>query len=424
MWRRTRAIPAVLTLALALAALNVPAEASPQSESSQHAAASPRPDVSAAELDSALEAGFELVYNLDYEEAVAAFRGVIAEHPVHPAPYRAVAVTIWLQILFERGAALIDSYLAGSMYGPSGEFDDPPEELARSFEQHVAHAIRLAEATVENDPDDPDGHYELGVAVALDGSYRASILRQPFQALRSARRAYLAHQHVLELDPTYHDAKMLVGLYRYLVSVIPRPLRWMAYLAGFDGGKPEAIRMLADAARRSTAVRTEAQFALVLIYNREREFRLAHAVLGNLRRGFPRNRLLWIETASTWLRDDRPALADLILSHGHRRLERDPRPRMMGEEAIWKLKRGTALVALGEGEGAFPDLVFAAREGAATWVRGRAHLELGKFHDLSGDHQRARGHYIRSRQICNEAGDRGCALWADWYRENPYTAPR
>ena len=376
------------------------------------------------DYDTTLAAGFELVYNLDFDEAIVTFRRAVAERPDHPAPYRSVAVAAWLQILFERGTSLLDSYLAGSMYGPSGEFDDPPEELARTFRQHVAHAIRLAEAAVEDDPLDPDAHYELGVALALDGSYHASILRQPLQALRSARRAYLAHEQVLELDPAYHDAKMLVGLYRYIVSVIPRPLRWVAYLVGFDGGKPEAIRILADAARRSTEVRTEAQFALAMIYNREREFRRAHAVLNNLRRSFPRNRLLWIETASTWLRDGRPALAELILSHGFRRLDRDHRDRMMGEEAIWRLKRGTALVGLGEGGRARPDLVLAAREGAATWVRGRAHLELGKVHDLAGDHQSARGHYVRGRQICDEAGDRGCARRADWYRRNPYTGPR
>ena len=409
-----RAAIAAAVAVVTLAALAARAEANPRG-----AGAGANGD-----YDTTLAAGFELVYNLDFDEAMVTFRRAVAERPDHPAPYRAVAVAAWLQILFERGTSLLDSFLAGSMYGPSGEFDDPPENLARTFRQHVAHAIRLAEAAVENDPLDPDAHYELGVALALDGSYHASILRQPLQALRFARRAYLAHEQVLELDPAYHDAKMLVGLYRYIVSVVPRPLRWMAYLVGFDGGKPEAIRILADAARRSTEVRAEAQFALAMIYNREREFRRAHAVLDNLRRSFPRNRLLWIETASTWLRDGRPALAELILSHGFRRFERDDRDRMMGEEAIWRLKRGTALVGLGEGDRAHPDLVLAAREGAATWVRGRAHLELGKVHDLAGDHQTARGHYVRGRQICDEAGDRGCARWADHLRRNPYRAPR
>ena len=412
--RTLRAAVAAAVAVVTLVALAATAEANPRG-----AGAGANGD-----YDTTLAAGFELVYNLDFDEAIVTFHRAVAERPDHPAPYRAVAVAAWLKILFERGASLLDSFLAGSMYGPSGEFDDPPEELARTFEQHAAHALRLAESAVENDPRDPDAHYELGIAAALDGSYRASILRQPLQALRSARRAYLAHERVLELDPGYHDAKMLVGLYRYIVSVIPRPVRWMAYLAGFDGGKEEAIRILADAARRSTEVRAEAQFALAMIYNREREFRRAHAVLDNLRRSFPRNRLLWIETASTWLRDGRPALAELILSHGFRRLERDHRDRMTGEEAIWRLKRGTALVGLGEGDRAHPDLVLAAREGAATWVRGRAHLELGKVHDLAGDHQTARGHYVRGRRICDEAGDRGCTRWADHLRRNPYRGPR
>ncbi len=436
MWRcGSRLIGGLVAAAITLAALSAPAQTGPQGGAARPAGpslpevgprvgVSPRAELGVDGFDSTLATGFELVYNLDFAAANATFQRAVAARPNYPAGYRAVAGAAWLQILFERGASLLDSYLAGSMSGPSGEFDAPREELARTFEQHVAHAIRLAEGLVERDALDPDGHYELGVAVALDASYHATILRQPFRALRSARRAYLAHERVLELDPAYHDAKMLVGLYRYIISVIPRPVRWMAYLVGFDGGKPEAIRLLADAARRSTRVRGEAQFALAMIYNREREFRRAHAVLTNLRRNFPRNRLLWIETASTWLRDGRPALAELILAHGFRRLESDPRPRMMGEEAIWRLKRGTALIGLDEVDRARPDLALAARNGAATWVRGRAHLELGKLNDLAGDHQTARGHYVRARQICNEAGDRGCARWADWYREYTYRGLR
>ena len=386
-------------------------------------AAFPGSEARAAEPDPQLAAGFDHVYNLDYVAAIAAFRDLIAARPDDPAPHRAVSAAVWLQLLFQRGAALTDSYLAGSMYGPSGEFDDPPEHLVDTFEHHVAQAIALSEAAIDRNPDDPDGHYELGVAVALDASYAGTIRRQPFQALRSARRAYLAHEHVLELDPSHHDAKLLLGIYRYIVSVMPRPFRWVAYLVGFDGGKEEALRMLADAARRSTEVRQEAQFALALLYNREREYRRAERVLANLRRAVPRNRLLWLETASIWLRSGRPAMAELILSHGFHRLQADERPRMLGEDAIWHLKRGATRVALGQTDEARIDLLRAARGGATAWVIGQAHLELGKAFDLKGNHQQARGHYVRSRRLCGEGGDRRCARAAATYVMRPYTGP-
>lgn len=371
--------------------------------------------------DPRLVAGFDLAYNLDYEAAVASFGQAIAARPEDPAGYRGVAAASWLHILYLRGAAVIDTFLTGSTGGPNGAWEEPPDTLARRFEEHVTSAIRLSEVAVRRDENDPAAHYELGIAVALDASYRASVRGQPLRALRGARRAYAAHLKVLELDPTHHDAKLLVGLYRYIVSVMPPALRWVAYLVGFDGGREEALELVADAAAHPGEVQSEAQFALVLLYNREREYALAQAVLSDLKRAFPRNRLVWLESASTWLRDDRPAMAELTLAHGFTRLQGDDRPRMFSEDAVWHLKRGTARSAIGLVDAARLDLARAARAEGPPWVAGRAHLELGKLADLAGEHQRARGHYVRSRKLCDEAGDRACRRAATTFRRRPYT---
>ena len=86
-----------------------------------------------------------------------------------------MAATIWFRILFLRGAVLVDNYLSGSVSRPSGKVEKPPDALNRMFEKHVERAIELSEAAVEKVPDDADAHYELGVAVRLAASYRASI---------------------------------------------------------------------------------------------------------------------------------------------------------------------------------------------------------------------------------------------------------
>lgn len=84
-----------------------------------------------------------------------------------------------------------------------------------------------------------------------------------FVALRDARRAYGEHQRVLELDPNRKDANFTLGVYRYLVSLLPRPVRMMAYLVGFDGGHDEAIRLVEEAAAYPGDTQSEARFALV-----------------------------------------------------------------------------------------------------------------------------------------------------------------
>ena len=115
-----------------------------------------------------------------------------------------------------------------------------------------------------------------------------------------------------------------------------------SYWAVESSGAREAIELVAEAAAHPGEIQAEARFALVLLYNRERQYARARSVLDQLRRTFPRNRLVWLETASTWLRDDRPAMAGLALAQGFSALQGDGRKRMFGEDAVWHLKRGTA----------------------------------------------------------------------------------
>ena len=370
-----------------------------------------------------LQRGYDLAYNLDYDEAVETLTAVIEADPTHPGGYRGIAAITWLQILFLRGGVLVDSYLSdsgGAISRRRARKPNPPEQLAERFTSHIERAVELSEAAVRHAPADPDAHYELGASVALAASYRASIEGDALGALRQAKEAYTAHQTVLEIDPRRKDANLTLGIYRYLVSLLPRPVRMLAYLVGFDGGKAEAIRLIEEAAAYPGDSRSEAQFALALLYNREREYGAAQRVLGDLRRRFPRNRLVWLESASTWLRDERPVQAERAIVEGFARLERDDRVRMQGEEAVWRLKRGAARVAAGRMAEALADLQSAEAAGAFAWVRGQAQIERGKIADLEGDRRRARAAYDQGRKLCRQAKHGRCAAAAERLKRQGY----
>jgi len=377
--------------------------------------------VVAAEPTALVTEGFDLAYNLDHEAAIAKLTSAVEVYPDNPIVHRSLAAAVWLKLIFSRGTLLVDNYLTGSVSRPTGDLEPPPIELDQLFEKHIERAIALSETEIRLAPDDANAHYELGIAVGLAASYRASIRGQTFRALRYAKRAYSAHQRVLELNPNRDDAKLLVGIYRYVVSVMPRLFRMMAYLVGFDGGKDEAIALVRDAAAYPGETQAEAQFALVLLLNRERQYGQAQRFLRQLRRTYPRNRLVWLEIASTWLRDDRPAMADLSLVHGFSQLQGDDRTRMFGEDATWHLARGTARVDLGLVDRARADLSRAANGDAPLWVIGRAQLGLGKLADLEGRRQRARDYYQQSKDLCDNARDRRCEQAADYYLDYPFT---
>ena len=44
---------------------------------------------------------------------------------------------------------------------------------------------------------------------------------------------------MLELEPQRKDAGLIVGTYRYIVAALSLPLRLVAYMAGFGGGKEQ-----------------------------------------------------------------------------------------------------------------------------------------------------------------------------------------
>jgi tetratricopeptide (TPR) repeat protein len=345
-----------------------------------------------------------LAYNLDYDQATREMEAAVKADPRDAAAERGLAMIPWLMISFRRGTATVDDYL-GSISKQNVAMREPPADLAGRFHAHVTRALQLAEQAVAARPRDPEALFQLGNAVGLQASYVATVEGRVLGAFRAARRCYDLHEQVLALDPSRKDAGLIVGMYRYIVSQMSLPIRLLAYVAGFGGGAELGIQMIEEASRHPSETAADAKFALVLIYNREARYADATRVLEQLRREFPRNRILWLEAGSTLLRGGRPADAERVLSEGLAKMQADPRPRMFGEEALWLLKRGTARLELGRSEQADADLRGALGLEARKWVTGRAHAELGKIADLRGNRAAARRHFERAVALAEEDND-------------------
>ena len=356
------------------------------------------PDLRAEALD--------LAYNLDHEAAVERLRRAVAATPSDAAPRRTLASVLWLNILFSRGAVTADHYLGG-FTRTQVALKQPPEHLASEFKRNISGAIALARQRIRTSPRDPQGHYDLGAALGLEASYIATVEGKLLAGFRAARRCYDAHEQVLQLDPSRTDAGLAVGTYRYLVASLPLHMRMLAYVAGFGGGKERGIEMLERAARGSGEARTDAMFALVLVYNRERRFGEALRVLQALREAYPRNRLVVLEQGATALRGGRASEAESILTAGLASLARDTRPRMPGEEKLWRYKRGAARAALGRDD-AMDDLVAATSAGAQAWVAGRARTEIARLALKRGDTATVREEARQAEALCSQDNDPAC----------------
>ena len=318
------------------------------------------------------------LYNLDHDEAVAVFRQAVAADPEDAAAHRGLAASLWLSITYRRGNMTVDDYL-GRVAKPTGPVVPPSPETAAAFKATVERAIELARQRIARNPRDADAHYQLGAAVGLRASYTATVEASVAGAFRAAREAYDENEKVLSLDPSRKDAGLIVGTYRYIVATLSLPLRWAAYVAGFGGDSDRGLRLIEGAAEYGSDNQTDARFALLLLYNREKRYDDAMKLLAMLRAEYPRNRLLWLESGSTCLRAGRIADAERFLEEGVARLADDRRPRMFGEDALWRYKLGTARAWAGRSADAQVDLRRALQGEGRPWVRARAHLELGRL---------------------------------------------
>ena len=349
----------------------------------------------------------DLAYNLDYDQAIDLMRQAIARAPQDSPNHRVLAAVVWQRILFERGAVTVDHYLGG-LSRERIELKAPPPQLDEEFRRQIARAIELAEQHVARAPQDPEAHDDLGAALGLQATYIASVEGRLLGGFRVARRGYEEEERVLELDPRRKDAELIIGTYRYIISTLSLPMRLMAYVVGFGGGKEKGIEMIEDCAASSADNRTDAQFALVLLYNREHRYDAAMRVLEALRRRYPRNRLILLEEGATASRAGKAAEAEGLLTEGIERLNDDKRPRIPGELSLWHLKRGTARVMLGRHDGAAADLRIATDASAPAWVRGRGHVQLAQLAMQEGNARAARQEASIAVADCQKGNDQIC----------------
>ena len=391
---RLTTVPPILAIVAGVLPLSAAAQAS-------------SPTQAPATIEALKARGLEFGYNLDYDQALAAFREAMTADPNDSNAHRLAAATVWISTLFKQGAVTAEDYLGQARSDVARQPVAP--DLAAAFQTHIDRALALAEQRVRDRPNDPDAHFQLGAAYGYLTTYKATVEGRVVGGFRTARRAYSENERALALDPRRRDAGLTVGMYRYAVSSLSAPLRLLAGIAGFGGGRERGLRLIEDAAAYPSDTQTNARFTLIVIYNREQRYDDALRVIRALQQAYPRNRLLWLEAGSTALRARRFEEARAAIADGLDRLSRDARPRAYGEEARWRYSHGIALVGLRRIESAQGELRTVLETNAPEWLHGRAHKELGKIADLSGDRARAVDEYRMAHRICREQHDGDCA---------------
>jgi TolA-binding protein len=247
--------------------------------------------------DPQVREAYQHFYDLDYPGAVSRFEHFHDEHPGDPQATdyllnAAVFQELYRQDLLDTTFYANDGFLTGRHAS-----DEDPKARDRIFSL-ADEAVREADWRIGKNPNDVDAYFARAWARSLRCTYVAMVERGFGAGFRLATRAREDAQHALSLNPNYVDAKLIVGVYDYVVGALPWPFKLMVGIAGITGSKAQGMALLDDAANRGVITRVEARTVVSLFLRREGKYQQAIQVVLILKNQYPRDFLFCLEEAN------------------------------------------------------------------------------------------------------------------------------
>jgi tetratricopeptide (TPR) repeat protein len=245
--------------------------------------------------DPATIQGFEHFYNLEYDAAVQDFEQALQAHPKNPFAVNHLLEAALFGELHREGALDAQLYM-GKEFLHAKKVEISPA-VAAHINQLIQQASALSEAELRKNPNNLDALYALGVTHGLLATYTALVQKAWFKALRNGLDAYKDHKRILQIDPNYNDAKLVVGIYNYIVGSLPWMVKVPAFLVAIHGSKSKGLQLIRQAADGGGESSVDAKTALALFLAREKRYAEAIPLARQLHQAFPRNFLYGLAAA-------------------------------------------------------------------------------------------------------------------------------
>jgi tetratricopeptide (TPR) repeat protein len=286
----------VLLCLVAACLLQVPAkaQAKPQAVPGENSPAPAAPDPPGR--DPLVDAAFDHFYNMEYDRAIQEFEKVLERRPNDPFAVNHLLSAIQIRELYRMGAMNSGEYANDSFIGQAHRQADP--KIKERIKQLVGRAEDLEEHELKANPDDVDALYARGVTRAQFALYTALVERAWFSALRNAVGARHDHERVLELNPNYLDAKLVVGAHNYVMGSLPWSVKVAVALVGLSGSKEKGLAYLREVANGNVESSVDAKVVLALFLRREHRYDEAGAFMHELGASYPRDYLFPLEEAN------------------------------------------------------------------------------------------------------------------------------
>jgi len=238
-------------------------------------------------------AAFEHFYDMDYEHSIQEFTQISQRHPGDPNALNHLLTAVLFRELYRIGALNAGEYANDSFINTKHGQADP--HVCDQIKSLVQQAENIEEIRLNANPKDVATLYARGVTRAQFATYTALIEHAWFSALRNALGARRDHEKVLDLEPQYMNAKLIVGTHNYVVGSLPWGVKTASSMMGLGGSKDKGLQYLKEAVAGNSETSVDAKIVLVLFMRRERRFDEALQIIRSLEPQYRHNVLFALE---------------------------------------------------------------------------------------------------------------------------------
>ena len=248
--------------------------------------------------DPEVRGGFQLLYELKFDEARQRFMKWEQEWPAEPSGPAMEAAADLFEEFYRKGVLTSDFFLDDKrlLGGIKGE---PDGDLERQFASAVGRGQKMARARLQEQPMDPNALFALTLIEGMQADDLFLIQKRQIESLHHLREADRRARMLLEVAPDADDAYVALGAANYIIGCLPGYKRAVLWFGGVHGDKDLGMQQLARAAASEHAhyLRPYARLMLALASLREMNADVTRQQLQDLVMEFPENPLFAKELA-------------------------------------------------------------------------------------------------------------------------------
>jgi len=248
------------------------------------------------ESDHPFDAGFREMYNLEFEAAHDIFENWEQTHPDDPlGPVFNAAAYLFSE--FDRLQILEFELFTDNERLENRRKVTPDLQIKAAFEKKLAKADGIAARIHAQSSNVADALFAQVLVNGLRGDYAALIEKRNGAGLKFLKLSRSIAEKLIDIDPTYYDAYLAIGIENYMVGLCSAPMQLLLRMSGAQANKSEGIAKIKITAEKGHYLAPYARILLAIAAVRDKDSRTARELLSGLVQEFPQNHLYRSELA-------------------------------------------------------------------------------------------------------------------------------